>query len=80
MIFTCKILTLKTLKTLLTLKKVYEKMDRNEINWILECCLLSLDDVSKKEMVEMGCPEDLAIAGINLGSLLFQKERNILNV
>lgn len=49
-------------------------MDRNSIMWILECCLLNLDDVSKKQMLEFGCPKELIDIGMQLYSYLKNKE------
>jgi hypothetical protein len=49
-------------------------MDRNSIVWVLECCLLSLDGISKKQMLEFGCPEDIAEMGIKLCDFLISKE------
>ncbi len=57
-------------------------MDRNEIVWVLECCLLNLDHVSKIDMVRFGSPEKLAEMGIKLCSSLQNKEiieREMLN-
>ena len=48
-------------------------MDRNSIVWILESCLLSLEDTTKKQMLEFGCPEELAEMGINLCEFLKKK-------
>jgi len=49
-------------------------MDRNSIVWVLECCLLSLDGVQKKTMLEFGAPEKLAEMGIQISSYLRAKE------
>ena len=49
-------------------------MDRNDFIWVLECCVLAYDDVSKKQMLELGCPEDLADMGIKLCDFLKKKE------
>ena len=50
-------------------------MDRNEFIWVLECCVLAYDDVSKKQMLELGCSEELADMGIKLCDFL-KKKRN----
>jgi len=52
-------------------------MDRNYIIWILECCLLSLDGTTKKEMLEFGAPKGCAEAGIKLFEFLAKKEVNL---
>ena len=49
-------------------------MDRNALMWVLECCLLSMDGHTKKELIEFGCPRNLADMGINLCSYLIKKE------
>ena len=49
-------------------------MDRNDFVWVLECCLLSLDNSTKEEMIKFGCPEELAEMGIKLCSYLINKE------
>ena len=49
-------------------------MDRNEIVWILECCLLNLDFIRKEDMIKFGCSEELAEIGINLCNHLKNKE------
>jgi hypothetical protein len=55
-------------------------MDRNAFMWVLECCLLAYDNVSKMQMLEFGCPEELAEMGIQLCSFLSHKELNVYNV
>ena len=45
-------------------------MDRNDIIWVLECCLFSLDNCTKEQMIELGASEKLAEAGIKLCSYL----------
>ena len=54
-------------------------MNQTELMWITECMVLSSDDVSKKQMVSYGCPEDLAEMGIQLHNFLIKKEREIAN-
>lgn len=49
-------------------------MDRNNFIWVLECCLLSLDNFKKEKMIEFGAPEELAEAGIKLCTYLKEKE------
>ena len=49
-------------------------MDRNELVWVLECCLLSLDGIPKKDMIKFGSSEELAEMGIQLYSYLKNKE------
>lgn len=49
-------------------------MDRNSIVWILECCLLNLDNHTKKDMIRYGASEELAEMGIQLSSFLKNKE------
>jgi len=51
-------------------------MDRNALVWVLESCLLKLDDYSKKEIINFGCSEELANIGIKLYSYLIN--RNII--
>ena len=51
-------------------------MNRDEIVWLLECCLLSLDNHSKEEMVKFGCPEELADSGIKL--YLYLKNKDLM--
>jgi len=51
-------------------------MDRNEIVWILECCLLNLDHLTKADMISFGCPEELADMGIQICDYL--KNKNIV--
>ncbi len=53
-------------------------MDRNEIVWVLECCMLNLDGVSKRELVSYGATEQEAEMGIKLYDYL--KEREIKRV
>jgi len=55
-------------------------MDRNNIIWVLECCLLSLDGVSKEEMIGFGSPEELADMGIKLCSYFVNKKLDVYNV
>ena len=50
------------------------KMERNNFIWVLECCLLSLDGVSKKDMISFGASEELAEMGIQLCNYLNNKE------
>ena len=55
-------------------------MDKNEIIWILECCLLSLDvsDASTlKTLKTLGAPEELAKVGIKLCEYLSHKELKV---
>ena len=49
-------------------------MDRNQIVWVIECCALNLDAVSKEDMIRFGCPKELAEIGIKLCSFLANKE------
>jgi len=49
-------------------------MERNNFIWVLECCLLSLDGVSKKDMISFGASEELAEMGIQLCNYLNNKE------
>ena len=53
-------------------------MNRNEIMWVLECCLLALDEINKKQMLEFGCPRNLAEMGIELFDYLNKKEVGLL--
>ena len=55
-------------------------MNRNDFVWVLECCLLSLDGVSKKKLIEFGASNELAEAGIKLCEYLLHKEINVYNV
>ena len=48
-------------------------MDRNAFIWVLECCLLAYDEVSKRQLLEFGCPEELAEMGIKLCEFLKNK-------
>jgi len=48
-------------------------MDRNSIIWVLECCLLALDGCTKKQMLELGAPEELTDMGIKLCDFLKSK-------
>ena len=50
------------------------KMDRNKIMWVVECCVLSLDNVDKKVMLEFGASEREAEMGIQLCDYLKEKE------
>ena len=52
-------------------------MDKTNSKWVLECCLLSLDNMTKEEMIKLGAPEVLAAAGIKLGIYLSNKEFNV---
>ena len=54
-------------------------MERINIMWILESCLLSLDGYTKKQIIEFDCPEKLADAGIKIYDYLIQKELNVYN-
>ena len=49
-------------------------MDRNKIMWVVECCVLSLDNVDKKVMLEFGASEREAEIGIQLCDYLKEKE------
>ena len=49
-------------------------MDRNKIMWVVECCVLSLDNVDKKVMLEFGASEREAEMGIQLCDYLKEKE------
>ena len=49
-------------------------MNRNEIMWVIECLVLSLDDVSKKDMKEFGANEKEAEMGIKFCEYLKNKE------
>ena len=49
-------------------------MNRNEIVWILECCLLFLDNVSKKEMNDFGASDEEIEIGTKLYSYLKNKK------
>ena len=49
-------------------------MDRNSIIWVLECCMLSLDGTSKKDLKEFGASEEETEIGITLCSYLKNKE------
>ena len=53
-------------------------MNRDEIIWILECCMLSLDGISKKEILSYGCPNKLADSGIQLYNYLSKKKPLII--
>ena len=48
-------------------------MNRNEIVWILECCILTYDGINKNQLLEYGCPEELAEMGIKLSQFLKNK-------
>ena len=49
-------------------------MNRNEIMWVMECLVLSLDDISKEQMKEYGASEQEAETGIQLCDYLKNKE------
>lgn len=49
-------------------------MNRNEIIWILECSALSLDAVSKKQMMSYGATDTEAEIGIQLYDYLKNKK------
>ena len=52
-------------------------MNRNEIIWVVECLVLNLDEVSKKQMLEFGASEQEAEMGIKLCEYLKNKELKI---
>ena len=49
-------------------------MDRNQIVWVLECCMLSLDRVSKSKMLEFGASKEEAEMGVQLYEYLKNKQ------
>ncbi len=49
-------------------------MERDKIIWVVECCILSLDGVSKKELLDFGASDEVAEMGIQLCSYLKNKE------
>lgn len=49
-------------------------MDRNCFVWVLQSCMFNLDEVSKKDLLEFGCPETLADIGKELYEYLINKE------
>ena len=49
-------------------------MERDKIIWVVECCILSLDGVSKKELLDFGASDKVAEMGIQLCSYLKNKE------
>ena len=55
-------------------------MDRNSIIWVLECCLLALDSQTKREILELGAPENLADMGIKLCEFLESKEIKVMTL
>lgn len=55
-------------------------MDRNEIVWVLECSVLALDGVSKGQMLEFGCPVELAEMGIKLSEFLKLKNIEVMTL
>ena len=56
---------------------VKKKMDRNNIIWVVECCVLSLDGVCKKKLIEFGASENEAQMRIQLYEYLKNKEMEI---
>ena len=52
-------------------------MNRNEIVLVIESCALKLDNVSKRDMIRFGVPEEIAEIGIKLYSCL--RNRGIAN-
>jgi len=55
-------------------------MDRNSFIWVLESCLLHLDGTTKQELLEYGCPGELADMGIRICEMLKSKEINVYQV
>ncbi len=49
-------------------------MNRNEIIWVLECCILSLDNISKKELLEYGASDEETEIGTKLCDYLKNKK------
>ena len=49
-------------------------MNRNEIMWVVECLVLSLDNISAKDMKEFGANEKEVEMGIKLCEYLKNKE------
>ena len=49
-------------------------MNRNSIVWVLECCLLSLDGIGKKDLLKFGATDQEAEMGLQLCSYLKNKE------
>ena len=49
-------------------------MNRNEIIWVVECLVLSLDNVTKKDMIKFGANEKEAEMGIKFCEYLKNKE------
>lgn len=49
-------------------------MDRNAFVWVIECCLLSFDDVDKKKLLEYGAGEQEIEIGVQLCEYLKNKE------
>ena len=49
-------------------------MNRNEIMWILHCCLFALDDVSKERLMENGATDNEAEIGIKICDYLKNKK------
>jgi len=42
--------------------------------WLLECCLMGSEGVTKKQMIELGASQEIADAGIKLYEYLSHKE------
>jgi hypothetical protein len=56
-------------------------MDKTSILWVLECCILALDNVTKSQMLELGCSEELAEMGIKLCEFLkLKQERGVIEM
>ena len=49
-------------------------MNRNEIVWVLECCLLSADEITEKQMIDFGASKNEVEIGTKLYSYLKNKE------
>ena len=49
-------------------------MNRDEIMWLLECCVLAMDGCSRAEMIKFGASPQIAEAGIRLYEYLSKKE------
>lgn len=52
-------------------------MNKNELMWLLECCLMCSDGINKKQMIEFGAVKEIAEAGIKLYEYLSNKELNV---
>ena len=52
-------------------------MNKNEIVWVLESCLLSYDGITEKDLLSFGCPKELIKIGKELCQYLSKKEISV---